>query len=352
MRSRLILFLVTLLLLPLTAAAQDISFYWESWNASINVSEAEQTLTIAESQTFVMESGSVARASRVWLDPVTINTVYLNTPQGDLVELRRAASGETPGTYTVSATGDQTTVRYFFPEPVEGGDTFLVQFNYTAPLVTENLLDWYVIPEDHAAPVNSSTVQINFLDSDAPPEGLARVVSNNAVVTVQGQTVSIMIPDALEVDEPLYIQMPFGAEVGAASNNQSGGILTEPTAVRAQPGDSGSEGLFGMSFDSLLPILCIIVVVILIISGRGGGGLINLLLNLFLSGRGGSGGGFFGGGFFGGGGSYGDGSSRGSGGSANRPSNPSSGGFRRSGNQNRSVPSVRNRKGGGSSGLG
>ncbi|MBK8026728.1 MAG: hypothetical protein IPK19_36430 [Chloroflexi bacterium] len=357
MRARFWVILVLLLVvLPQFAAgAQDVSFYWENWNASINVSEAEQTLSIAESQTFVLQSGTIRRGSRAWLDPVTINTVYVNMPDGELVELERSSGGETPGTYEVSTAGDEITLRYYFPEPVNGGDSFLVQINYTVPLLTENLVDWYVIPENHAAPINSSVVQINFLDADAPPEGLARVVSNNATVRVQAQTVSIMTPNALDVDEPLYVQMPFGAGAGAASNNQSGGVAAQatvaprPTSVPATPTNQPEQGgLFGFSLDSLLPILCIIIVVAIVLGGRGSSGCLGMLLSLFLGGRGGGIGGS-GGGIFPGGGS-GSGRTR-------TPSGPfgggsSGGGFRRSGNQGRSAPTVRNRKGGGSAGLG
>lgn len=360
MRIRLFCFLFLLtLLIPFSASAQSVEFYWESWDAVINISEADQSMTIAEAQTFVIESGSVARGSRSWVEPVEIDTVYVTTPEGDLVELTRANSGERAGTYTVTRSGDETLLRYFFPSPVSGGDTFLLQINYTTPLLTENLVDWDVIPLEHGAPVNRSSVQFNFIDTDPPSEGLIRVVSNNGTVSVSDRSVTIQSNGALDADEAFYIQMPFGVGVAGGVAVQPTAIRANPTAVRTQPQPDAEQDVFGIDLGSILPILCIIGVLVLL----GGRGLLGSLLGGFLGGGGLGGGGFggTGGGVFGGGSSgggiFGGGGSRRTPGTPTRPSSGGSsssggGGFRRSANQSRSVPTVRSRKRGGSSGLG
>jgi hypothetical protein len=362
-RSRLAGLGVALLLLlaALPLRAQDIVFYWESWNSTLNVSEADQTITIAEAQTFVLESGQVRRASRSWADPVSVASVFVNLAGGELVELRRATSGESPGTYTVSASGDETLLRAYLPRAARGGERFTVQINYTTPLTTRNLVDWYAVPETRGARVERAVVRINFTDAEPPPEGLARVVSNNASLSISGRTVTVTSTRPLQDGEPLYVQMPFG-EVGAASNSQSAAPTARPVVPTPRPAAStpapGAQEL-GISLEGLLPLLCIVIVVVLLLSRGGGGGLgglIGLLLRMFLGGGGGGTRG--GGGFFPPGGGFG-GSSGGSSGRTRPPSGfggssggSSGGGFRRSPNQGRSVPTVRNRKGGGSAGLG
>ncbi|GEM_PF-1227082 len=360
------LFAVVLLLTALPVGAQDISFYWESWNSNINVSAAEGQLTIAEAQTLIIETGTIGRVNRGWLDPVEVQTVYVNAPDGELIELRRANSGEAPGTYMVTTSGDETNLTAYMPERYGNGDSFLLQINYTAPIFTDNLIDWYAVPEERGAPVNSATVRFNFLDGTPPAEGLARVVSNNATLTISGRVVSVSTTQPLPDGEALYVQMPFGAEVGGATNNQNAPVAVA-TAVRVTPTPTASQpAALGISLESLLPIIVIgAIVIFLIMRSRGGatsgggggclgnlggcGSIIGVLMSLF-GGRGGSGGG----GIFPGGGGSSGGSGRsapptfgGSGGSSS-----GGGGFRRSGNQQRSVPTVRNRKGGGSAGVG
>lgn len=348
---------LTLALLALPATAQNISFYWENWTTSINVSTADQLLTIAEAQTYVIEAGTVRRAVRTWADPVTIGTVYVSSPTGDLTELSARTSGETPGTYILRTSGDETALTAYLPRTLSGGDSFILQINYTARLLTDNLLDWYAVPENRGAPVNNALVRINFLDGVPPETGLARVVSNNASISVSGRVVSAVTNAPLADGEALYVQMPFGVEV-AAGNAQSAPVATPlPRNTTTPAGSAGSEAI-GFSIEGLLPILFIIIVVVIFLGrgrNRSGGimGIIGLLLSLF-SGRGGGGsGGGFGGGSSGGTSGGGRSAPPTFGGtSGGSSSSGSRSGFRRSTNQTRSAPTVRNRKGGGSAGLG
>lgn len=394
MRPRLLLILGSLIGLfcfsIAAVSAQDsapIVFHWESWDTTINVSASDQWLAITEAQRFAIESGSVRRGSRSWFDPVTVGGVTLTTPEGEQVELTAASDGEAANTYTIEKSDDETTLRYYFPTPVAAGDSFLVQINYTVPVTTRNLVDWYAVPDTHGAPINASTVQVNFIDTDPPDSGLIRVLSDNGTTTVRDRKVTIRASGALEPDEPLYIQMPFGTGVSASLGAESsGGVVAAPTSssatsYRPAPQTNAQDEL---SLDNLVPFLCIFGVIVLIaasgwlnrIFGGEGGGLLgggfgggdgNDLTGYDGSegdegggsgggSRGGSGGGFFGG--FGGGSSgYRSNRSFGSGFSSSRSnsfrsssfgSSRSSGGFQHTSDHHRSD----SHKGGGGAGLG
>jgi hypothetical protein len=265
------------------------------------------------------------------------------------------------------------------PESAQAGDTFVIQMTYTATTPASGVLDWYIIPDDHGAPVLSSTVTLNFLEGQAPDPRLVRVLSGDAAVEGGANTIVIQSRGTIDANTPFEIQLPFGSGVGSAAGSASGSssvpqpAATAATGGFAAPAEPEAESGGGLDLGGILPILCILGVVILL----GGGGLLGKLAGGLLGGGlgglgGGTGGGIFGGGS--GGGIFGGGTSGGSGGgifggrtgggifgggsSRRTPTGggtTSSGrGFRRSASQSRSVSQIRGGKkgGGGSAGLG
>lgn len=369
------LFLIGLMLLiPMTVSAQDISFEWLRWDTTINL-ETSDKMTLVETQEFRILSGTVRRGSRSWEDPVEIESIYYVGQGVAPVELGRSTS-EQPGTYSVTRSGEETTINYFLPQSAQGGDTFVIQMTYAATTPASGVLDWYVIPDDHGAPVVSSTVTLNFLEGQAPDPRLVRVLSGDAAVEGGANTIVIQSRGTIDANTPFEIQLPFGSGVGAAAGSASGSssvpqpAATAATGGFAAPEEPARESGGGLDLGGILPILCILGVVILL----GGGGLLGKLSGGLLGGLGGgsTGGGIFGGGS--GGGIFGGGTSSGSGGgifggrtgggifgggsSRRTPTGggtTSSGrGFRRSSSQSRSVSQIRGGKkgGGGSAGLG
>jgi hypothetical protein len=238
-----------------------------------------------------------------------------------------------PGEFQVSQGVDGGVIlEYQLPAPAEAGQTFVVQINYTADTPTPGLIDWFIVPGDHGAPVNSSTVTINFPEGGAPDPSFVRMVESNATVSVSGSSIVVQSQGVIPANQAFGIQVPFGDNVGTGANPDAG----QPVQP-VQPVPTGGTGSSDGGLGSLLPILCIIGVLLLF----GGGSLFRNLLG-GLGGGGIPGGGIFPGGTtrrqnpFGGSGTGGTSSGR---------------GFRPSSNQNRTVPTVRSdkRRGGGAS---
>ena len=303
--------------------AQSPSVEWTAWNAQITV-HTSAPLDIAETQIIKVTGGQVHSGERDFSQPVSIQGVYLAVNGGQPQQLQQ---GSGLNSYQVSQTSTDVILDYRLPMVANAGDSFVVQINYTVDLPASGLIDWFVVPGDHGATVDSSKVTVNFPEGTAPDVSFVRVPQGNGTVTTSGSSIVIQSQNPLPANQPFEIQIPFGAGVGDAGSSNT--VNTNP--VQAAP--AGTSNDTGGGLGSILPILCVVGLLVIV----GGGGLLrNLLggaLGGFLGGNRSSGGGFFGGGNSSGG-------------------NVSSGrGFRQSSNQNREVPTVNNdkRSGGGAS---
>ncbi|MCU0500092.1 MAG: hypothetical protein MUF87_22310 [Anaerolineae bacterium] len=343
--------LMTLLALWVTSlpTTAQIDFEWERWDVTITV-QSETDLAITEIQEFALYNGTVERGTRTWTQPVQIDSVFYVGQGGRAEELRQSNGGETPGTYTVSER-NETILTYYLPEASRSN--FVVQINYYATSPVEGVLDWIAIPGRHGAPVNNSTVTINFENGDTPDPGLVRITAGSGDIQVNGDQV-VITADRLGSDDMFAIQLPFGLTGG-----NTGGFNQAPDgrSVAPAPSNQGNDPLANFQMPGLGTICAIICIVGVLMLFGGGNLLRGLGGGLFGGGRGG--------GLFGGGGSIPTPRGRGNpfgglfGGGNRRPGSfeprdqPSERGFRRSSRQNRDVPSVRGKNDdGGSAGLG
>lgn len=340
-----ILLLVTALIWTGAAAAQSINAEWARWDSTLTFSADSDQVEISEVQEINILQGPVRFGVRAWEDPVQILDVFIVAPGQRPVELS-PGSGDQPGTYTLEQTADEIVLQYNLPQPAQSGESFVVQINYLAEASAEGLLDWHIVPADHGFPVRSSTAVLNFINMPAPDAGLVRVIAGDAAVQTSASQIVLQSQRPLAVNEAFQIQVPFGAGVGTAggSNQPVQPVATVPGGgVSTVPNQPQDDSLLGGGISTVLLVLCGIGLLLLV----GGGSLLRSLLGGFLGGggltpRGGSG-------FFP--------RSPGSGGTGGvrpvNPSNPISRGFRPSSRQNRSLPTVRSKKGsGGRAGLG
>ncbi|GAB4527259.1 MAG: hypothetical protein OHK0046_44900 [Anaerolineae bacterium] len=340
MRIRTFVLFLLLACMAGLAQAQGPAFEWIRWDDAITVQQ--DALEITEIQEFEVTEGTVRFGSRTWTDTVMIESVFIVEGSGQPTPLE-PGEGETPGTYTITQEGSETALRYYLPNQAQSGDTFVVQINYTTPIEVDGLIDWNVIPGEHAFPINSSTVTINFSGQEVPDETLVRTSTDASISTSETQVV-IQSQGVIPAQQPFLIQVPFGEGIGAASQGEQGDTAGEaaPSGGALEPvgPDDQPEGSGGTILSNPLAIICILGLLLLF----GGGGLLRGLLGGLGGGRGifpptsgGTGGTTrrinpFGG------------SSRGS--SSGR-------GFRPSSRQRRNVPTVRGKKdSGGSAGLG
>jgi len=311
-----------LLVSVMGVGAQSPSVEWDAWNAQITAYADSSQLDVAETQVINVLDGAVQAGQRDYSQPVDIQNVFVAVNGGQPQELA-------PGQYQVSQGIDGGVILdYQLPTPVDAGGSFVVQINYTTDAVTPGLVDWFVVPGDHAAPVSSSTVTINFPNGQAPDPSFVRMIESNGTVSMSGNSIVVQSQGVIPPNQAFGIQVPFGAGVGAGANPDA----AQPVQPSQPVPTGGADGGLG----SLLPILCILGVLLLF----GGGSLLRNLLGGF---GGQSGGGIFGP-TFGAGRPFGP--TR-TGGTPARPVR----GFRESANQNRPLPPLRTdkRRGGGAS---
>ena len=320
------------------AGAQSPSVEWTAWNAQITAHTSGAPLDIAETQIIKVTNGTVHSGERDYSQQVNIQSVYLAVNGGQPQQLQE---GSGAGTYQVSKSSTDVVLTYTLPTPANAGDSFVLQANYTVNTPASGLIDWFVVPGSHGAPVNSSKVTLNFPDGEAPDTSFVRIPQGAGTVTTSGSSIVVQSQGVIAANQGFEIQVPYGAGVGAPANNSSSGVVSNPVqTVPTATSNDTSSGLGG-----ILPIICVVGLMVLL----GGGGLLRKLLG------GGSGGGILGGGNSSGGGLFGGGNSRGGGlfggGNSNSGSVSSGRGFRQSSNQNRQAPTVDNdkRSGGGAS---
>jgi hypothetical protein len=327
--------LLGLLLAAITGvSAQSPEVEWDSWNAQITAYSDSNQVDVAETQVINVLDGQLQAGQRDYSQPVDIQSVYLAMNGDQPMEL---SSGDGAGEFQVFEDNGGVVLEYQLPEPAQAGDSFVVQINYAAEVATAGLVDWYVVPGDHGAPVNSSTVTINFPDGEAPDPSFVRLIESTGTVSVAGSSIVIQSDGVIPANQAFGIQVPFGSGVGAPANNPGN---SNPAQQPSQPVPTGGTSNDSGGLGSILPILCILGVVLLF----GGGNLLRGLLGGL-----GGGGNPLGGGTTGRGNPFG-GIGRGSSGTSGGTSSGGRG-FRPSSNQNRSVPTVKSDKnrGGGAS---
>src|SRR5262245_57859995 len=214
MRSRLAaLILVVLLLTPALAFAQNINVEWNRWDAQIVIQNNNQ-MQVAETQEFNVLDGTVRKGTRYFTDPVQIQSVFLILGNSQQPRALSQSNNGQPGTYSVSQDNNQTTtLTYYLDTPVNAGNTFLVQINYSATMPTGGIVNWNIVPTDHAFNVRSSTVRFQFPSGQAPDSSLVRVTNGNGKVSVNGNEVVVQSQGNIPPQQAFTVQVPFGAGV-------------------------------------------------------------------------------------------------------------------------------------------
>jgi hypothetical protein len=341
------------------ASAQNIDLQWNRWDAQITVTGDRTPMQIIELQEIQVLNGTVNGGTRYWTTAVELQRVQIQLSGESQPRDLRAGNGTDNGTYSLGQSGANYVLRYRLPSPQDRGDKFAIQIDYRAQSPTTGMVDWKIVPENRDFPVQSSRVEINFPSGQGPDASLVRTSQGNPNVQVNGNQYVFQSSQPIPANQAFAIQVPFGANVGAAGGSggneqpRTGGV--DPFVPQPVPGGQSDPGVsFGMpSLGTICGIACIIGVILLL----GGGGLLRSLLGGFLGGGtrssggglfggGSSGGGLFGGGSSRGGGLFGGGSSGGGLFGSGRRNDDSIGGtsggtsgrgFRQSGDQNRNV---------------
>src|SRR5262249_27046622 len=135
---------------------------------------------------------------RDYSQPVEIQNVFL-AMNGD--QPRELVPGDGPGSYQISNSADGVTLEYDLPTPAQSGDNFVVQINYVVDQASTGFIDWFVVPGEHAAPVNSSTVTLNFPDGGAPDASFVRMTEGNGTVSVSGNSIIVQSQGVIRANQ-------------------------------------------------------------------------------------------------------------------------------------------------------
>jgi hypothetical protein len=314
----------------LHVAAQSPGVEWLNWDAVITTQANSTQLTIAETQTVQVTNGALQTGQRNYSQPVNIQSVYIAINNEQQQQL---SQGNGVGNYQVSNSNGDMILEYQLPHSVSAGEQFAIQINYTTDSPTAGLIDWFIVPGGHAAPVDSSTVTINFPAGQAPDSSLVRIPQGLGTITTSGDSIIIQSQGAIPANQSFEIQLPYSASVSNAGNSNDS---NPNNPVAAQPAPTGTTNSTSGGLSTLLVVVCIVGALVVF-------GAFTLARGLF-SGLGG---------LLGGNRSAGSGSS-------NNPSSPMGGGssfgnppaqgrgFRESPNQDREMPRVsRDKKSGG-----
>ncbi|MBI1259783.1 MAG: hypothetical protein GC204_20135, partial [Chloroflexi bacterium] len=208
-----------------TVGAQSPSVEWKAWNAQITAHANGAPLDIAETQIIQVTDGTVHSGERDFSQQVLIQSVFLAVNGGQPQQLEQ---GSGPNTYQVSTSSTDVVLDYQLPVAANAGDSFVVQINYTVNPPASGLIDWFIVPGNHGAPVDSSKVTLNFPDGQAPDPSFVRVPQGSGTVTASGSSIVIQSQGALAANQAFEIQVPYGTGVGQAGNSGSNTVNTAP----------------------------------------------------------------------------------------------------------------------------
>jgi len=163
-----LILLVTLTIIPLTTQAQDgRSFRWERWDMVIdNVDTDINQFDVLESFTIRFTGTYTFGFRNIYTDRVeglTITDVRVNG-----ISLTQNCSGNA-STYCLERSSSSRDFRYYFPEPVTD-NVANVDIEYTVNggirVYDEyNVINWFAVAQEHAAPVDQSTVVVALPDA-------------------------------------------------------------------------------------------------------------------------------------------------------------------------------------------
>jgi hypothetical protein len=209
-------------LLPGRASAQTKEYHMDHYDSTITVN-ADGSMDIVETLTFVFTRGTFRRGSRIWdLDKVEgirvtgvaeeSNSSLVPYLEGDF-DPDTSTTGIT-STYGIENTGSTLRLRWIFGTTTNASRTFQLAYHVDGAIRVydnRNELDWYAVPPEWGSPINRSRVNVIF------PEGIntsswdVASVPTQASVSKQGNTITWSTSSNLEKGFEVGTHIPKNA---------------------------------------------------------------------------------------------------------------------------------------------
>jgi uncharacterized membrane protein len=272
-----------LALAPDTAMAQERQFHMDRYDSRITVN-TDGSLDIEETLVYVFQ-GQYRRGLRTWdtdkLENMgdfqvaeVVNGGEVPYNESNFAPDEPSTSG-TPGTFGVE-NGNPTRVRWVYqggPTPTSGTTekTFIIRYHVDGAMRVysdRDEFDWYAVPPDWQAPINSSRVEVVLPEGTDTSGFTTATVPRNAEVSKQGNTIAYSAQSGLDGGFEVGAQIPKGILSATAPGWQS--------AIDAQERDKAQ-------FERIKPIVDLAVLLLSLLVGVGG--VLFVIRRWYLNGR-------------------------------------------------------------------
>jgi hypothetical protein len=206
---------------PTPAGAQTQQFHIDRYDSEITVNR-DGSLDIVETLTYVFTSGTFRRGIREWdlerLDSIT-DVQVAEVRQGETVPYTFGSFDPddsrtgVAGTYGLETTGGNLRLRWIYGQTSNTSRTFLITYRVNGGVKVyddRDEFDWYAVPPDSAAPIQSSTVRVTFPAGSETGTWTAAAVPSQANIARQGNTITYSTVSGLGGGFEVGAQIPKG----------------------------------------------------------------------------------------------------------------------------------------------
>lgn len=227
---------------PQRVAAQDQSYHIDRYDSRITVNP-DGSLDVAETVTYVFDSGTFRRGIRTWdLDKVEgIRDISVVEDIGGLpVSYKRttfdpddSTSGQVR-TFGFERTDTELRLRWIYGPTSNDSRTFEISYHVTGAIrVYENLyrFDWYAVPPRSTVDIGGSTVEVTFPEGSDTSNWPTASLPSNARKSASGNTITWTADSGLNDGFEIGADIPSGILSATKPVWQDQFDLQNPNAV-------------------------------------------------------------------------------------------------------------------------
>lgn len=207
--------------MPGRALAQAKEYHMDRYDAAITVN-ADGSLDITETLTFVFTSGTFRRGLRTWeldkVEGITVESVAENKDSTlryyteGIFDPDDSATG-VPGTYGTENNGGELRLRWIYGLTSNTSRTFLLTYHVDGAIRVygdHDEFDWYAVPPEWASPIDKSHVQVTFPQGSNTSIWPVASVPSNAEVSRQNNMIVWTASSGLDAGFEVGAKIPKG----------------------------------------------------------------------------------------------------------------------------------------------
>ncbi|HET9493954.1 MAG TPA: DUF2207 domain-containing protein [Chloroflexia bacterium] len=206
---------------PSAAGAQTQQFIIDQYDSDITVN-ADGSLNVEETLTYRFVSGTFRRGLRTWdLEQVdSINDVQVSEVRGDQTVPYNFSSFDpdesrtgVAGTYGMETADGKLRLRWIYGQTSNAIRTFLITYRVNGAIRVYDSNDefnWYAVPPDSAAPIQSSNVTVTFPAGSNTSTWETAAIPAEAHIAKQGNAITYSTVSRLNSGFKVGAQIPKG----------------------------------------------------------------------------------------------------------------------------------------------